>query len=86
MVLIKASKKKEENDLYYRYYQIDCYVLKDFVNFIEAIKNDDLKISISLRFDRSYNLLGKNRNKGIIFAIKKDGISSIFKLINSKNN
>lgn len=86
MVLIKASKKKEENNLYYRYYQIDCYVLKDFVNFIKAIKNDDLKISISLRFDRSYNLLGKNRNKGIIFAIKKDGISSIFKLINSKNN
>ncbi len=86
MVLIKASKKKEDNNLYYRYYQIDCYILKDFENFIKAIKNDDLKITISLRFDRSSNLLGKNRNKGLIFAIKKDGISSIFKLINSKNN
>lgn len=86
MVLIKASKKKEDNNLYYRYYQIDCYILKEFKNFIEAIKNDDLKITISLRFDRSSNLLGKNRNKGLIFAIKKDGISSIFKLINSKNN
>lgn len=46
MVLIKASKKKEDNNLYYRYYQIDCYILKDFENFI-------------LRFDRSSNLLGK---------------------------
>ena len=86
MVLIKASKKKENNDLFYRYYQIDCYVLKEFEKFITAIKNGDLKLSISLRFDRSSNLLGKNRNKGLIFAIKKDGISSIFKLVYSKNN
>lgn len=86
MVLIKASKKKENNDLYYRYYQIDCYILKEFENFIDAIKSGDLKISVSLRFDRSSNLLGKNRNKGLIFSIRKDGISSIFKLINSKNN
>lgn len=86
MVLIKASKKKENNDFYYRYYQIDCYILKEFENFIIAIQNGDLKLSISLRFDRSSNLLGKNRNKGLIFAIKKDGISSIFKLVYSKNN
>lgn len=86
MVLILASKKILNNQLYFRYYRINCYILKNFEDFKTAIKLNDIKVSISLRFDRSNELLGKNRNKGLIFSIKKDRIFSIFKLIYSKEN
>lgn len=86
MVLVLASKKVVDEQLYFRYYRINCFTLKDFENFKTAIKMNNLNISISLRFDRSEKLLGKNRNKGLIFTIKKDRISSIFELVYSKEN
>ena len=84
--LIYASKKKENNDLYFRYYKIQCFTLKDFETFIKLIKEDVIKITIMLRFSRNYNSLGKNKNKGLMFAIEKDKIDYLFNKIYSYEN
>lgn len=84
--LIYASKKKENNDLYFRYYKIECFNLKNFETFIRLIKEDVIKVTIMLRFSRNYNTLGKNKNKGLMFSIEKDKIGNLFKKIYSYEN
>lgn len=81
LCLVYASKKKIENNLYFRYYKIECYTLKDFDSFIELIKEDKIKLSIILRFSRNIETLGKNKNKGVTFAIEKDCVDKLFNKI-----
>ena len=86
LCIIYASKKNIDNNLYFRYYKIECYILKDFETFIKLIKDSTIVLTIMLRFSRNTNTLGKNKNKGIIFAIKKDKINDLFKKIYSFEN
>ena len=80
MCLIYASKKKTDDGPYFRYYKIECYTFKDFEQFIKLIKSGVIVLTIMLRFSRTQNSFGKNRNKGIVFAIQKDQVSSLFNL------
>ena len=48
LALIYASKKKINNDLYFRYYKIECFCLKDFATFLDLIKKDIIKITLLL--------------------------------------
>ena len=84
--LIYASKKKDNNDLYFRYYKIECYILKDFNTFLNLIKTNEITITIMLRFSRNYNTLGKNKNKGLLFAIDKEKVDKLFNKIYSYEN
>ncbi len=86
LALIFGSKKIINGDLYFRYYKIVCYKYKGFEKFLELVKSNDIKISIVLRFARSGKNIGDNKNKNMVFKIKKDKIEELFDQIYSYEN
>lgn len=79
--VIYASKKIKEDNLYFQYYKIECYTLKNFDDFIKALVNNKLSITLMLRISRSKEELGRQQNKNLVFAISKNKINSIFNKI-----
>lgn len=78
LALIRASKKKENNDLYFRYYKITCYVLKDSSTFISEIEKGNIVCGIMLRYSRSEKDYGKNKNKNMTFSISEYKLYKIY--------
>lgn len=83
LCVIYASKKMIDNNLYFRYYKMECYQLKNVNVFLNALKNEQLKISLILRISRSEKQEGKQKNKNLVVAIKKDNLESIFEKLYS---
>ena len=78
LAVINGSKKKIYNYLYFRYYKITCYQFKSFDNFIKAIEDGKVKLSIILRFNKSGIKVGKNKNKNMIFTISQKDLNYIY--------
>ena len=78
LALIYASKRKINQDLYFRYYKIICYKYKGFDYFLTALKYDYVKVSICLRFARTGVNTGKNKNKNMVFKIDKNSVDKLF--------
>lgn len=83
LALFYASKKVFDNNLFFRYYKIECYKLRDFKTFIKCIELGDVKIALLLRFARTGNEIGKNKNKGMVFSVRKNGIQNLFERVYS---
>ena len=81
MLLVKASKKIENNNYYFRYYQALCYKLKSFNTFIKMIKENLLTIKLVGRLARSGTQEGKQKNKNLAFYLSKDNINELFSLV-----
>ena len=81
LALIYASKKKVNDDLYFRYYKIVCYQYKGFDKFIELLEKNEIKASLVLRFAKSGVDCGKNKNKNIVFKISDKKLSKLFDII-----
>ena len=86
LALIYGSKKQINDNLFFRYYKIECYELKDFNTFIDLIKNNIIKVSILLRFSKSNKDFGENKNKNINFSINKYQIFELFNKIYTYEN
>lgn len=86
LAIIYGSKKVKDNNLYFRYYKIECYKLKNFNTFLDLIKSNTIKVTLMLRFAKSGKDFGKNKSKNIIFAINKFDVSSLFTLLYSYEN
>lgn len=86
LALFYASKKKVDNDLFFRYYKLECYKFKEIKSFLESLENGDVLVALILRFSRSKETLGKNRNKNIQFSIKKSSVEKLFDKIYSYEN
>lgn len=84
LAVIGASKKVDKENLYFRYYKINCYVYKSFKTFLNLIESGDLETTLLLRFARSGNDIGKNKNKSMTFRIKKESIDKLFNLVYSQ--
>lgn len=78
LAIVYASKKRIDNNIYYRYYKICIYKLKSFEKFIELIENNIIKVSIIGRISRSGSEEGRQRNKNILFQIPKENIDDLF--------
>lgn len=81
LALIYASKKKQNEDLYFRYYKIICLAYRDFDTFIKLIKKGVIKVSLMLRFSKSGQDIGKNKNKNMIFKISDRDIEELYKKV-----
>lgn len=81
LAVIYASKKKIDDDLYFRYYKIVCYILKDFDNFIRLLKNNIIKVNLIFMFAKSGKYVGKNSNKNMVFKIYKKDLDCLFEKI-----
>jgi hypothetical protein len=86
LALIFASKKIINNDLYFRYYKIVCYKIKDFNTFLNLIETHDITLTLMLRFAKSGIDITKNKNKNIMFHIKKQSIDKLFDELYSYEN
>lgn len=86
LAIFYASKKVFDNNLFFRYYKIECYKLKDFKTFINCLETGDVKIALLLRFSRSEKDLGKNKNRNMVFSIRKNGIQNLFEKIYTYEN
>lgn len=85
LAFIRASKKKINNNLYYRYYELQLYSAKDFDTFVKLIKNKTLSINLVGRISRSGEKEGIQRNKGLVFKLKKEKLNLLFNLIEKIN-
>lgn len=86
LALFYASKRKTGDNLFYRYYKIECFRYKGFSKFLELLESGDIKAKIILRFARSGNDFLKNKNKNMCFSIVKRNIYKLFKLIFTYEN
>ncbi len=86
LALIYNSKKKENSNLFFRYYKIECYELKDSNKILKLLEEGTVKCSLLLRFSRNSEMLGKNRNKNMLFSIRKDCVDKLFDKIYKYEN
>lgn len=78
LTLVYASKKRIENDNYYRYYKMIIYELKSFETFLELLNNNIIKVEIVGRVSRSGSEKGRQRNKNLVFKLPKENITYLF--------
>ncbi len=86
LALFYASKRKMNNSYFFRYYKLECYTIKNILAFIKCLERGEVKATLLLRFERSEENLGKNRNKNIQFSIRKDSVEKLFDKIYSYEN
>lgn len=86
LALIFASKKKTDNNLFFRYYKIICYKYRGFETFIKLLESEDVKATLILRFARSGAQVGKNKNKNMCFSIKKNSMNKLFEEVFNYEN
>ena len=87
MALIYTSKRKTCDNLFYRYYRIECFKYKGFSDFLSLLESGIIKAKIILRFARSGNDIGKNKNKNMCFMIIKRRVNKLFnRFLNMKIN
>lgn len=86
MALIYTSKRKTCDNLFYRYYKIECFKYKGFSDFLSLLKSGIIKAKIILRFARSGNDIGKNKNKNMCFTIIKRRVNKLFNTVFEYDN
>lgn len=85
LVVAYASKKKIDNDLYFRYYAYKKYILKKDIDIFELLEKDILKVEMMCRVSRSGTEAGRQRNKCFIFQIEKSNIDKMYNLVDEYN-
>lgn len=86
LAVIYASKKVINNDLYFRYYKINCYKCNSFRTFLKLIKDGKIKLTLMLRVAKSGKDIGKNKNKNMMFLINKSNLLYLFDEIYNYEN
>jgi len=81
LALVWASKRVIDEDVYFRYYKINIYKLISFSTFIELVKEDLVQVDIVGRVSRSGDEKGRQRNKNLVFKIKKENINKLFECL-----
>lgn len=86
LALFYASKKNIDDNLYFRYYKLECYKYKNMSAFIDCLNKGTVQISLILRFSRNQNSLGKNRSNNFLFSINKLKLQELFNKIHEEND
>ena len=81
LAYISVYRKKLNNDVYFKYYQISCYKSKGFDVFLKMIEEGIIKCTLSLRYSKSKNTYGKNKSSGVMFFIAESNMEKIFEKI-----
>lgn len=81
LAIVWASKRKIDEELYFRYYKMVIYKLTSFENFIKLLKEEIIRIDIIGRVSRSGIEAGRQKNKNLVFKIDKKNIELLFDVI-----
>lgn len=85
LALIYASKKKINDEDFFRYYRLSIYKLKSFDTFVNLLNDGYINVSLISRISKSGIDKGRYRNKNLVFHIRKDHIEELFDKIYSYN-
>ena len=85
LALIYASKKKINDEDFFRYYRLSIYKLKSFDTFVNLLNDGYINVSLISRISKSGIDKGRYRNKNLVFHIRKDHIEKLFDKIYSYN-
>lgn len=78
LVIIHASKKKIDDEYYFRYYKLALYELISKDKFIELLKEGIIFATLESRIGKSGENEGKYKNKNLVFKIKKYNLEKLF--------
>ena len=78
LALIHAWPKKIDNWNYFKYYKIDFYKLKDFMNFLKLIEDGKIKLELRVDIYLDKNNYGKTYDHGCGFSIAEEDIGKLF--------
>lgn len=78
LALVYASQRKEEVDIFYRYYRILLFKLKSKEIFLNLLKEGTIKVDLISRISKSGQDRGRYRNKNLEFEISKDELEKLF--------
>lgn len=81
MAIIYGSTKKEPSDTYFRYYKMKIYELISKEKFLQLLTSGVINVQLMARIHKSGYKEGKYRNKNLIFQIKKEDVTKLFKEI-----
>lgn len=81
LAMIYASKKNIDGNYFFRYYKIICYKLSNFKQFLYLLQLGNINVTLMLRHSKSEKSYGKQKNKNMVFKIKKEYVSKLFKQI-----
>ena len=80
MALIKAWTNKIDGCESFKYYKINFYILKPFDNFIAALNNSKIKITLKIDSYTDEKRYGKVNEHGVSFSISEYDLTDIFDL------
>jgi hypothetical protein len=78
LALIKAWPNKKNEKIYYKYFSIEFYKIKDFNTFIKLIENGDIRIGIKISTYRTGQYKGNICDRGTSFGIKSENLDKLF--------
>lgn len=82
LALIKTWSKKEDNEDYYKYYDIEFYKLKNFAEFLKLIEDGTIRVSFRIGINRTKFKAGTIYNKGTTFDIDEIDMLKLYDKIN----
>lgn len=78
MALVKAWPNNINDEVYYKYYDIDFYKLKGFVEFIRLIEDGTIRITFKIGIFRKGFRAGKLHDRGTGFEIQEIDMLKLF--------
>lgn len=81
LAIIKSEKKFHNNNIYYKYNQINIYKIKPFETFIKLLKEDVIRLDLKINVYKSGKYLGKTHDHGTSFSIKEKEIEKLYEKI-----
>lgn len=78
LALIKAWPKRTKEKIYYRYYSMEFYKLKNFDAFLKLLEKGFIRIDIQLGVFKSGPKIGQEHDHGITFGIKECDLLKLY--------
>ena len=78
LALVKAWPNEINGEMYYKYYDIDFYKLKDFEEFIKLIEDGTIRITFKIGIFRKGFRAGKLHDRGTGFEIQEIDMLKLF--------
>lgn len=81
LAIVKTIKSTKDNKVFYKYYNIDYYELKDFNTFLKMIESGIIRVTFHIGVFKNGHRKGEIHDRGTCFEIKEENIQKIFNKI-----
>ena len=80
LALVKAWPNRINGSEYFKYYKINIYILKSFDDFINALENGKIKLSLKIDSYTDKKRYGNVSEHGVGFSISENNLTDVFDL------